>query len=147
MKTEVSLTITPLDLITSEDELWSGGKAYNCARLRQAGFLVPDGIVVLATATDVEVAGGFRAPLVQIDCSMAIVQIGFLSSKETFERLSLRLNEDGSIAIDPYFETSRRGIFAVGDVHGEHQTDCGCVGRRNSSRHSRLQGNHEPILA
>lgn len=51
--------------------------------------------------------------------SQVIVQIGFLSAKETFQRLDLRLNEDGSIAIDPYFETSRRGIFAVGDVHGD----------------------------
>ena len=33
--------------------------------------------------------------------------------------MAIRLNEDGSIAIDPYFETSRRGIFAVGDVHGD----------------------------
>jgi ferredoxin/flavodoxin---NADP+ reductase len=48
-----------------------------------------------------------------------IVQIGFLSAKETFQRLDVRLNEDSSIAIDPYFETSRRGIFAVGDVHGD----------------------------
>jgi|KBSSwiStaDraftv2_1062776.scaffolds.fasta_scaffold25187_2 thioredoxin reductase (NADPH) len=55
----------------------------------------------------------------QIDCSIAIVQIGFLASRETFERLMVRLNEDGSIAVDPYFETSRQGIFAVGDVHGE----------------------------
>lgn len=52
-------------------------------------------------------------------CSLAIVQIGFLSAKETFERLALVLNEDGSIAVDPYFETSRQGIFAVGDVHGD----------------------------
>ena len=50
---------------------------------------------------------------------LAIVQIGFLSARETFERLEIRLNADGSIAIDPYFETSRRGIFAVGDVHGD----------------------------
>ncbi len=50
---------------------------------------------------------------------LAIVQIGFLSSKDTFERLGLMLNEDGSITVDPYFETSRRGIFAVGDVHGD----------------------------
>lgn len=49
----------------------------------------------------------------------AIVQIGFLSARETFERLAITLNEDGSIAIDPYYETSRRGIFAVGDVHGD----------------------------
>lgn len=48
-----------------------------------------------------------------------IVQIGFLSSKETFERLNVRLNPDGSISIDPYFETSRKGVFAVGDVHGD----------------------------
>lgn len=54
-----------------------------------------------------------------IDAGHAIVQIGFLSARETFERLNLRLNEDGSIAIDPYYETSRRGVFAVGDVHGD----------------------------
>jgi len=52
-------------------------------------------------------------------CSNVVVQIGFLSAKETFEKLNVRLNDDGSIAIDPYFETSRRGIFAVGDVHGD----------------------------
>ena len=55
----------------------------------------------------------------RLSCSLAIVQIGFLSAKETFERLALVLNEDGSIAVDPYFETSRQGIFAVGDVHGD----------------------------
>lgn len=55
----------------------------------------------------------------QVVADQAIVQIGFLSAKETFERLAIRLNDDGSIAIDPYYETSRRGIFAVGDVHGD----------------------------
>jgi thioredoxin reductase (NADPH) len=55
----------------------------------------------------------------QIRAALAIVQIGFLSAKDTFERLGLVLNEDGSIAVDPYFETSRQGIFAVGDVHGD----------------------------
>ena len=55
----------------------------------------------------------------RIECSAVIVQIGFLSAKETFEKLAVRLNDDGSIAIDPYFETSRKGIFAVGDVHGD----------------------------
>ena len=48
-----------------------------------------------------------------------IVQIGFLSAKDTFRRLDVRLNDDGSIAIDPYFETSRPGVFAIGDVHGD----------------------------
>ena len=52
-------------------------------------------------------------------CDLAIVQIGFLSARETFERLDVALNDDGSIAIDPYYETSRRGVFAVGDVHGD----------------------------
>src|SRR4029453_4527259 len=55
----------------------------------------------------------------RIRCALAIVQIGFLSAKETFERLRLKMNENGSISIDPYFETSREGIFAVGDVHGD----------------------------
>ena len=55
----------------------------------------------------------------QLMADYIIVQIGFLSAKETFQRLDLRLNDDGSIAVDPYFETSRRGIFAVGDVHGD----------------------------
>ena len=54
-----------------------------------------------------------------VNCSLVIVQIGFLSAKDTFERLQLVLNDDGSIAVDPYFETSRKGIFAVGDVHGD----------------------------
>ena len=54
-----------------------------------------------------------------LHCAHIIVQIGFLSAKETFEKLDMRLNDDGSIAIDPYFETSRKGIFAVGDVHGD----------------------------
>jgi thioredoxin reductase (NADPH) len=54
-----------------------------------------------------------------LNCSVVIVQIGFLSAKDTFERLTLTLNDDGSIAVDPYYETSRRGIFAVGDVHGD----------------------------
>ena len=43
--------ISPLDRITAEEESRTGAKAYNCARLRQAGFRVPDGLVVLSTAT------------------------------------------------------------------------------------------------
>ncbi len=50
---------------------------------------------------------------------IVIVQIGFVAGKETFQRLGVKLNEDGSVAVDPYYETSRSGIFAVGDVHGE----------------------------
>jgi hypothetical protein len=39
------------------------------------------------------------------------------------ETLRVRMNDDGSVAIDPYYETSRRGIFAVGDVHGDVKLD------------------------
>ena len=41
-----------LDQITPDDLRRTGGKAYNCARLKQAGFPVPDGIVIPADATD-----------------------------------------------------------------------------------------------
>jgi rifampicin phosphotransferase len=40
--------VKTLDSITAADAPLVGGKAYNCARLRQAGFPVPDGFVLLA---------------------------------------------------------------------------------------------------
>jgi pyruvate,water dikinase len=43
---------TTLDEITPDDLGRTGGKAFNCARLKQAGFPVPDGIVVPADAAD-----------------------------------------------------------------------------------------------
>lgn len=95
------------------------GKADTLARVVQQGGQVHTSTEVLSA----EFAGDqIRATLtgdVELMCDLAIVQIGFLSAKETFERLGVKLNDDGSIAIDPYFETSRRGIFAVGDVHGD----------------------------
>jgi rifampicin phosphotransferase len=54
--------ITTLDRITPADEARSGAKAYNCGRLKQAGFGVPDGLVVLSTASDAEVAELARHP-------------------------------------------------------------------------------------
>lgn len=54
-----------------------------------------------------------------LTCDLIVVQIGFLSSKELFHRLNLRMNDDGSVAVDAWYETSRRGIFAAGDVHGD----------------------------
>jgi ferredoxin/flavodoxin---NADP+ reductase len=83
------------------------------------------GVVVhtLAEITDASLNDGvIRAVLsdgTNIDAAHVVVQIGFLSAKDTFEGLRLALNDDGAVAIDPYFETSRRGIFAVGDVHGD----------------------------
>ena len=55
----------------------------------------------------------------KVQCDQVIVQIGFLSAKDTFKKLKITLKDDGSIAVDSYFETSRVGIFAVGDVHGD----------------------------
>ncbi|MBC8354715.1 MAG: NAD(P)/FAD-dependent oxidoreductase [Planctomycetes bacterium] len=97
----------------------TSGKADTLARVVQQGGRVHTNTEVISA----EFAGDRIAATLtgdaQIECDHAIVQIGFLSAKETFERLNLKLNDDGSIAIDPYYETSRRGIFAVGDVHGD----------------------------
>ena len=95
------------------------GKADTLARVRDGGADVRTGteVVRAAFAGDrlaVELSDGDTVP-----CDLVVVQIGFLSAKETFQRIGVRLNDDGSIAIDPYFETSRRGVFAVGDVHGD----------------------------
>jgi ferredoxin/flavodoxin---NADP+ reductase len=95
------------------------GKGDSLQRIREGGGRVH---------TSTEIAGAkFAGDRIELTltsgatllCSLAIVQIGFLSAKDTFQRLDLTLNDDGSISIDPYFETSRPGIFAVGDVHGD----------------------------
>ena len=95
------------------------GKADSVDRVRLSG-----GNVHLSTeVASAEFQGGAIALTLTDDQKLladyVVVQIGFLSAKETFQRLDLRLNDDGSIAVDPYFETSRRGIFAIGDVHGD----------------------------
>ena len=95
------------------------GKADSLSQIREAGGHIHTSTEISAARfagdeIELELTGGER-----LSCSLAIVQIGFLSAKETFERLALVLNDDGSIAVDPYFETSRQGIFAVGDVHGD----------------------------
>jgi pyruvate/2-oxoglutarate dehydrogenase complex dihydrolipoamide dehydrogenase (E3) component len=84
----------------------AGGRVHTSVEINAAALSGPE---IALTLTDGST----------ILCSYAIVQIGFLSAKDTFERLALVLNDDGSIAVDPYYETSRQGIFAVGDVHGD----------------------------
>lgn len=95
------------------------GKSQTIQRIQQSGGTI---------CTDTQISAvNFAGDQIKLSltndtellCDHIIVQIGFLSAKETFERLNVRLNDDGSIAIDPYYETSRRGIFAVGDVHGD----------------------------
>ncbi len=51
-----------LDTLTAADAALIGGKAWNCARLKQHGFPVPDGLVVPAGAPDSEVAAIARDP-------------------------------------------------------------------------------------
>jgi pyruvate,water dikinase len=46
-----------LDGLTAADRPVVGGKAYNCARLKQAGFPVPDGFVIADGAGEEEIAG------------------------------------------------------------------------------------------
>jgi len=50
-----------LDDVAAADLSRIGGKAFNCARLRQAGFPVPDGVVVSSDTTD---AGSVEAEVV-----------------------------------------------------------------------------------
>jgi len=95
------------------------GKPDTADRIRHSG-----GNIHLATeVTTAEYHGGAIGLTLtdgqQLTADYVVVQIGFLSAKETFQRLDVRLNDDGSIAVDPYYETSRRGIFAIGDVHGD----------------------------
>ncbi len=95
------------------------GKADTLARVRHSGGVLHTGCKI----TNAEFAGDMLALKLTngqtVNCDMIVVQIGFLSAKETFQRLKVRLKADGSMAVDPYYETSRNGIFAVGDVHGD----------------------------
>jgi len=45
-----------LDDLAAADAARVGGKAWNCARLKQRGFPVPDGLVILAEASDADLA-------------------------------------------------------------------------------------------
>ena len=106
-----------VDLIVREPE--PVGKPDTLARIRDAGGVIRVSTEVSAAAFANEHLRLSLSSGDQIDASAVIIQIGFLSAKETFERLAVKLNEDSSISIDPYFETSREGVFAVGDVHGD----------------------------
>ncbi len=95
------------------------GKAITLSRIESLGGRIRPQCEIVSASCD---AGQLLLTLSDdstLRADLVIVQIGYLSARETFERLDLRLNDDGSVAIDPYFETSRDGIFAVGDVHGD----------------------------
>jgi rifampicin phosphotransferase len=64
----ISVTVDSLKTladITEVDRPRVGGKAYNCARLKHAGFPVPDALVVAADATDEDVTTVADHPWVQ----------------------------------------------------------------------------------
>jgi ferredoxin/flavodoxin---NADP+ reductase len=107
----------PVDVVVREET--PIGKPDTLARIRDAGGVIHTSTEVTAAAFAGEQIRLTLSDGHELDVATVIVQIGFLSAKDTFERLGVKLNEDGSISIDPYFETSRRGIFAVGDVHGD----------------------------
>ncbi len=122
------------------------GKSDSVARIRDQGGQVMTSTEITAAEFVGEHVRLTLPNLTFLDASTIIVQIGFLSAKETFKRLGVRLNEDGSIAIDPYFETSRRGIFAAGDVHGDIKLITVAWARVFSSD-LRIQRNHQSVLA
>lgn len=95
------------------------GKADTLAEVQRAGGVIRCGCEITAAAFAGDQLALTLADGATLLVAQVIAQIGFLSAKDTFKRLHLRTNDDGSITIDPYFETSRRGIFAVGDVHGD----------------------------
>jgi thioredoxin reductase (NADPH) len=95
------------------------GRADALARVLAAGGIVHTSTEITAAELSGEQIRVSLSNGMHLTVPLVIVQIGFLAGKETFERLGLRMKEDGSVAIDPYYETSRSGIFAVGDVHGD----------------------------
>ena len=95
------------------------GKADSLARVMQSGGIVHTSCEVQEAQFQGDNLALTLTNGPTLELAQVIVQIGFLSVKDTFQRLGVRLNDDGSIAIDPYFETSRYGIFAVGDAHGD----------------------------
>ena len=95
------------------------GKAESLARVEHSGGVIHKGVQIDDAAYE---GDGIALTLdsgEKMVVDLIVVQIGFLSAKETFTRLDVRLRDDGAIAVDSYYETSRTGIFAVGDVHGD----------------------------
>ncbi len=106
-----------VDLIVREET--PIGKADTLARIHELGGKVHTSAEVVSAQFAGDQIAYTLSDQSKLTCDLAIVQIGFLSAKDTFERLGVKLNDDGSLAIDPYYETSRPGLFAVGDVHGD----------------------------
>lgn len=105
-----------VDLIVRKD---TNGKADTLKRIRESLGRIHlsteiTGARIVGPHVELSLSDGVAST-----CDLVLVQIGFLSSEEIFRRMNLRMNDNGSVAVDSFFETSRSGIFAVGDVHGE----------------------------
>lgn len=95
------------------------GKADTLARLLAAGGVVHTSCQIEAASFSGNAIALSLSTNEQLLVDKVILQIGFLSARDTFARLGVKQKDDGTIVVDPYFESSRRGIFAVGDVHGD----------------------------
>jgi thioredoxin reductase (NADPH) len=95
------------------------GKTDTLARIEKAGGVLHTGCEITAASFSGNAIALQLSKGEELLVDKVIVQIGFLSARDTFARLGVRQKADGSVVVDPYFESSRRGIFAVGDVHGD----------------------------
>jgi len=90
--------------------------------------------LIVSTHCHCDHIGGNRRIQELSGCEIALHRVGkhFIDSRDDwatwwryygqaadFFTCTRSLEDDDSIAVGPYYETSRRGIFAVGDVHGD----------------------------
>jgi len=95
------------------------GKADTLQRIRDCGGAIHESAEIASAQFCGDKIELILTTNARLRCDLVIVQIGFLSARDTFRKINLRLNDDGSIATDQYYETSRSGIFAAGDVRGD----------------------------
>jgi pyruvate,water dikinase len=97
----------PLDRVRAVDEARAGGKAFNCARLKQTGFPVPDGLVIFADAGDEAIAAVAAHQWfdgVPTDCLFAVRSSGIGEDSPTH---SLR------VSMKPSSTCTRGGLAAA----------------------------------
>lgn len=104
-----------VELLVREDT--PVGKADSLAKVKAAGGTVHLSSEIASAAFEGEHIAVQLSIGRRLLVSLAIVQIGFLSAKDTLERLAVRLNPDGSITIDTSkaagAASSRSAIFTA----------------------------------
>jgi mycothione reductase len=60
---------------------------------------------------------------IEIDSENLLISTGRIPNTSTLdlEKTGVKVNEKGFIIVDEYLETTRKGIFALGDVVGRYQ--------------------------